>query len=128
MLYEQGDGFLRSCGEQRMRYVYPYRSLIEHGLHVAGILRLPGRLARPDSGHARCRTAPHGGGRGPRPGERLDTAQAFGMFTREAAVILFGEDEALGTLEAGTAADLVLLSADRSSPRPRTGSGRYGSS
>ena len=111
MLYEQGDGFLRSCGEQRMRYVYPYRSLIEHGLHVAGSSDCPVVSPNPVLGMRDAVLRRTEEGEELAPGEKLDTVQAFGMFTREAAYSI-GEDEALGTLEAGKAADLVLLSAD----------------
>ena len=35
-LFEQGDGFLASCGPERIKRVYPFRSLIENGIRVAG--------------------------------------------------------------------------------------------
>jgi len=94
-----------------MRHVYPYRSLIEHGLHVAGSSDCPVVSPDPILGMRDAVLRRTEEGQELAPGERLDPAQAFGMFTREAAYSILEEGD-LGTLEAGKAADLVLLSAD----------------
>jgi predicted amidohydrolase YtcJ len=111
MLYEQGDGFLRSCGEERMAWVYPYRAMIDAGLHVAGSSDCPVVSADPLLGmrDAICRRTEQG--RTLAPEQCLDGHQALRMWTEGAAYSLFMEHER-GTLTVGAVADLVVLSAD----------------
>lgn len=110
-LYEQGDGFLSSCGEARIKYVYPYRSLIEHGLHVAGSSDCPVVSPNPILGMRDAVLRRTEGGQVLAPGERLGVVQAMHMFTRESAYAI-NEEEDFGSLEVGKAADLILLSVD----------------
>lgn len=111
MLYEQGDGFLSSCGEERMQHVYPYRSLIESGLHVAGSSDCPVVSPNPILGMRDAILRRTEAGKVLAPQERLDPAQALHMYTRESAYAIF-EDEDLGALEVGKIADVILLSGD----------------
>ncbi len=111
MLYEQGDGFLRSCGERRMRWVYPYRALIEHHLHVAGSSDCPVVSPDPILGMRDAVLRKTEQGRVLAPSQRLGVSQALRMFTYDAAYSIF-EEEQLGSWGEGKAADLVVLSAD----------------
>ena len=111
MLYEQGDGFYRSCGEERMQLVYPYRALIEMGLHVAGSSDCPVVSPDPVLGMRDAILRQTEEGRVLAPAQRLDPDQALRMFTSEAAYSLFEEGEK-GTIEEGKLADMVVLSGD----------------
>ena len=111
MLYEQGDGFYRSCGEARMQWVYPYRALIEKGIHVAGSSDCPVVSPDPILGMRDAILRKTEEGRVLAPAQRLDPDQALRMYTLEAAYSLF-EEETKGTIEEGKFADIVVLSAN----------------
>jgi predicted amidohydrolase YtcJ len=111
MLFEQGDAFARACGLARLPSVYPYRTLIDAGLHVAGSSDCPVVSADPILGMRDAMLRRTEEGRTLAPAERLDPRQALRMWTEEAAYALFMEDER-GALAVGRAADLVVLSAD----------------
>jgi predicted amidohydrolase YtcJ len=92
MLYEQGDGFYRSCGEERIQWVYPYRAFIEKGLHVAGSSDCPVVSADPILGMRDALLRQTEEGRVLAPAQRLDPEQALHMFTQGAAYSLFEEE------------------------------------
>jgi predicted amidohydrolase YtcJ len=114
MLYEQGDGFYRSCGDERIEWVYPYKAYIEKGLHVAGSSDCPVVSQDPILGMRDGILRRTEEGRVLAPEQRLSFDQVLQMFTLEAAYSLFAELEK-GSLEVGKVADMVLLSADPSS-------------
>jgi len=111
MLYEQGEGFYRSCGEERIQLVYPYRSFIERGLHVAGSSDSPVVSADPVLGMRDSMMRQTEEGRILAPEQRLNPEQALHLFTQGAAYSLFEEDN-IGTIEEGKLADMVILSDD----------------
>jgi predicted amidohydrolase YtcJ len=111
MLYEQGDGFYRSCGAERIHWVYPYKTYIEQGLHVAGSSDCPVVSQDPLLGMRDGILRQTEEGRILAPEQRLSFEQVLHMFTVEAAYSLFEENEK-GTLEEGKLADLVVLSGD----------------
>jgi predicted amidohydrolase YtcJ len=111
MLYEQGDGFYRSCGEERIHRVYPYKTFIESGLHTAGSSDCPVVSPDPLLGMRDAVLRQTEEGRVLAPEQRLAPEQALYMFTQDAAWSLFDEREK-GTLQEGRLADLLVLSAD----------------
>ncbi|MBC8443558.1 MAG: amidohydrolase [Deltaproteobacteria bacterium] len=119
MLYEQGDGFYRSCGEERIKMVYPYRALIESGIHVAGSSDWPVVSPDPILGMRDAIMRMTEEGRVLAPAQCLEPQQVLDMYTREAAYSLFEEDEK-GTIEEGKLADMVILSADPLTTPPET--------
>jgi predicted amidohydrolase YtcJ len=106
MLYEQGDGFFRSCGEERIQWVYPYRELIEHGIHVAGSSDCPVVSPDPILGMRDSIMRKTEEGRVLAPSQRLDADMALRMYTKEAAFSIFEENN-IGTIEEGKLADMV---------------------
>jgi len=108
-LYEQGDGFLASCGPERIQRVYPFRSLIDKGIRVAGSSDCPVVSHDPLLGMRDAVLRRTEQGRVLAPEERLDPEQALRMFTIEAARASFDEEEK-GTIRPGKLADLVVLS------------------
>jgi predicted amidohydrolase YtcJ len=111
MLYEQGDAFFRLCGEERMAWVYPYRAMIDAGLHVAGSSDCPVVSADPLLGMRDAMRRRTEQGHTLAPEQCLDGHQVLRMWTEDAAYSLFMEHER-GTLTVGAVADLVVLSAD----------------
>jgi len=92
-------------GAERTRHVYPFRDFFAAGIPLAGSSDAP--IEHPDV-IAAIDYAVNRGGFHPEQG--VEPEQAVAMFTRNAAFIQFEEAEK-GALEAGKAADLVILSA-----------------
>ena len=101
-------------GEERMRYAYAWRSLLDSDIRIAGgsdapvepVQPLPGIFAavtRQDFEHW-----PDGGWH---PEQRVSREEALRMFTLDAAYSVFEED-LKGSLEACKLADMVVLSKD----------------
>jgi len=110
-LFEQGDGFLDSCGPERIQRVYPFRSLLERGIRVAGSSDCPVVSHDPLLGIQDAVMRKTEAGKVLAPGERLSPDQALRMFTIEAARASFEEDRK-GSIRPGKLADLVVLSGD----------------
>jgi predicted amidohydrolase YtcJ len=106
-----GDGFLDAFGPERGHRLYPYRTLINHGIRVAGASDSPVAPAVPLMGirDAVLRKTCSGADFGPE--EKLSVGEAIGLYTSEAAYFSFDEDKA-GTIEPGKYADLVVLDRD----------------
>lgn len=119
MLYEQGDGFYRSCGAARVPWVYPYRALIEAGLHVAGSSDCPVVSANPLLGMRAGVTRRTEAGEVLAPEQCLAPAQALHMWTTGAAYAL-GEEQLKGALRPGMLADIAVLSGDLLAEPPET--------
>ena len=119
MLFEQGDGFYNSCGRERIQWVYPYRSLIEAGVHVAGSSDNPVVSPDPVLGMRDSIMRKTEEGRVLAPEQRLDPKQALTMYNQEAAFSVFEENN-LGTIAEGKQADMVILSEDPLSTPPET--------
>jgi predicted amidohydrolase YtcJ len=106
-----GDGFLEAFGAERAHQLYPYRSLIDRGIRVAGASDSPVAPALPLVGirDAVLRKTSSGADIG--KGEALSVREAIGLYTSEAGYFSFDEDN-LGTIEPGKCADLVVLDRD----------------
>lgn len=106
-----GDGFLEAFGPERAHGLYPYRSLIDRGVRVAGASDSPVAPALPLMGirDAVLRRTRSGADIGKK--ESLSLREAIGLYTSEAGYFSFDENR-LGTIEAGKYADLVVLDRD----------------
>ena len=94
-----------------MAWVYPYRAMIDAGLHVAGSSDFPVVSADPLLGMRDAMWRRTEQGRTLAPEQCLDARQALHMWTEGAAYSLFMERDR-GRLAVGAIADLVVLSAD----------------
>jgi predicted amidohydrolase YtcJ len=106
-----GDGFLEAFGLERGHRLYPYRSLMQHGIHLAGASDCPVAPALPLLGIRDAIVRKTGSGADFGPEERLGIDDALALYTSEAAHFSFDE-ERMGTLEPGKYADLVVLDRD----------------
>ncbi len=106
-----GDGFLEAFGPERAHGLYPYRSLVEGGVRVAGASDSPVAPALPLMGirDAVLRRTRSGADIG--KAEGLSVREAIRLYTSEAGYFSFEEDD-LGTIEPGRHADLVVLDRD----------------
>ena len=99
--------------------VYPYRALIERGIHVAGSSDWPVVSPDPILGMRDAIMRMTEEGRVLAPAQCLEPQQVLDMYTREAAYSIFEED-VKGTIEEGKLADMVILSADPLTTPPET--------
>jgi predicted amidohydrolase YtcJ len=95
----------------RVRWAYPFRTLLAHGHAIAGSSDAPFDSSDPWVGLAAAldRVAPGGGSANSTPEETLTVDQALALYTGNAAVALGETDR--GCLEAGYRADLVITDA-----------------
>jgi hypothetical protein len=91
-------------GDERIRRVHPYRSLLYAGIPISGGSDSPVTPYDPLAGIQAA--ADH-----PNPDERVTLTEALRMFTSTAAWSAF-EEKHKGSLEAGKLADLVVLAED----------------
>jgi predicted amidohydrolase YtcJ len=98
---ERYEAFL---GRPRLRMIHPYRTMLSHGIVLAGGSDSPVTRIDPLSGIEAAATHPHSE-------ERLQVTDAIKMFTVNGARFGFEEDQK-GSIETGKAADLVVLSED----------------
>ena len=105
---EFGDGYLRDYGE-RTRYMFPSRTLLEHGIPVAASSDSPVTTNDPYMGMYEAMTRATSGGQTVYSEETVTIEQAIRMYTRNGAHAAF-EESIKGTLEPGKLADLAILS------------------
>ena len=106
-----GDGFLEAFGPERGHRLYPYLSLLDQGIHVAGASDSPVAHALPLTGirDAALRRTSSGAEIG--PDEKLSVREAIGLYTSEAGYFSFDETT-VGKIEPGRYADIVVLDQD----------------
>ena len=111
-----GDGFVDAFGEEGAGRLYPFKSMLQAGIHLGGSSDNPVSLHDPRLGLAGAvlRTSPSGRIIG--PGQRLTMDEALRMFTAGSAWLSF-EEEISGTLEIGKRADFTVFARD---PRKMT--------
>ncbi|HZY93538.1 MAG TPA: amidohydrolase [Candidatus Bathyarchaeia archaeon] len=93
-------------GKTRLRGLYPFRSLIEEGVHVAAGSDAPVEDPNPFEGIWSAIARPGLAGN-----EKLTVGQAIGTYTTGAAFSSFSEGFR-GTLRPGRSAEMVVLSSD----------------
>lgn len=102
--------FLRGVLGGRAEELFPLRDMTDMGITLSGGSDAPCTLPDPIAGiHAACNH--------PVPGQSLTAAQALKMFTCNAAWTTFDEGER-GSLEAGKAADMVILNRNPLAMKP----------
>lgn len=97
---------MEQIGPERCRWTYPYRSLVETGVKLAGASDAP--ICPPDVLQALQRFVTR---EGFVPEQTISAAQAVRAYTIDAAYAQF-EEQIKGSLSVGKRADLVVLSAN----------------
>jgi hypothetical protein len=106
-----GDGFMDSFGHPKSDKLYPYRTLLDEGILVAGASDSPVTSYNPLIGLRDAVLRRTASGRHMGAEQRVDVEQALRMYTNAAAYISFDED-VKGSIEIGKLADFTLLSQD----------------
>lgn len=96
--------YRKLLGDKRLERVHPYRTLLDHGVTIAGGSDSPVTPYSPLSG---IRAAVQH----PNPAQRVTRTEALQMFTSSAAWIGF-EEKRKGTIREGMLADLVVTDQD----------------
>ena len=109
-IIELGEGFEKALGS-RISLTYPFKSLIDHGVRVAGSSDCPVVPCPPLWNIYAALTRTTEIGRVLVPAQRITPEEAIKMFTVEAAYASL-EEEKKGSLSVGKLADYVVLSGD----------------
>jgi predicted amidohydrolase YtcJ len=106
-----GDGYYEAIGPARAEYLYPYRSLIDAGILLAGSSDAPVIDASPLVALRDAVLRRTDGGVTIGAAETLSMEEALAVYTRNAAYAEWSEGR-IGTLEPGALADFVALDRD----------------
>jgi hypothetical protein len=109
--WEFGDGYIRNYGRHRANVMFPARSLLARGVHVAGSSDAPVTHYAPLFGIEQALTRKTSDGDVCGPPEVLELSAAIRMHTLNGAYASFEED-VKGSVEVGKLADLAVLSED----------------
>lgn len=111
-LWFDGDVYLKRVGAERSRWLYPIRTLIDHGLAVAGSSDGPVvPNVSPLLGAFAAITRRSKAGPMVSEAEAITISEALDLFTRRATYAC-GEEGQKGSIEPGKVADFVLLNED----------------
>jgi hypothetical protein len=110
-IYFHGERYLDTVPDERLKHLYPIRTLLDHGINVAASSDCP--IVPPDpliginaAMHRLSASGESVGGR-----EKIQSTAALHMYTLNAARATF-EETIKGTITPGKLADLVVLNAD----------------
>lgn len=117
LLFEQGEALAQVCGGEQGPWALPLRAYLEAGLVVAGSSDSPALSLDPLLGMRAALTREMAGGGYLHPDQALTVKQALSLYHHGAAYAL-GQEEELGAIQCGMAADLLVLSADPFSTPP----------
>ena len=106
-----GDGFVEAFGEETADTLYPFKSMLQAGIHLGGSSDCPVSPNDPRMGLAGAVLRRSASGRTIGPQERLTMDVALRMFTSESAWLSFDENIA-GTIEMGKRADFTVFADD----------------
>ena len=111
-LWFDGDVYLDRVGPERSRWLYPIRTLLAHGIHVAGSSDGPVVPdVNPLLGVYAAVTRMSKAGRKVAPEEAISLHEALSLFTLGAAYAC-GQADDRGSIKPGKMADMVVLGAD----------------
>ena len=108
---ELGDGYVEAFGPDLAHQLYPFKSMLDAGLHIGGSSDCPVASLDPRLGlrDAILRQTPSGLTLGPQ--QALNAEEALGIYTRGAAYLSFDE-QTNGTIELGKRADFTIMADD----------------
>lgn len=110
-LGELGDGFIEAFGPEKAALLYPFKSMLDIGMHIGGSSDSPVALLDPRLGLRDAVTRKSSSGEVLGPNQALTMDQALRVYTREAAYLSFDENNC-GIIEPGKRADFTVMDAD----------------
>jgi len=108
-LYEFGDGYMRNYGEKRVSNMFACKSYFDNEIIAAGSSDCPITFSNPLLGMHLAVNRITQSGQAISQNQRVTIEQALRMFTYNGSYACF-EESRKGSIEAGKAADLVVLS------------------
>jgi predicted amidohydrolase YtcJ len=110
-LYYSGERYLAQVAPAAQKWLYPFKSLMDSGIVVAGSSDSPVVPLHPLTGIQAAVTRRAESGQTVLGSEGITPGQAMDMYTLNAANVAF-EEKIKGTLSPGKLADIVMLSGD----------------
>lgn len=110
-VYYHGERYLADVPEETQPWLYPFRSLLDAGIVVAGSSDSPVVPLNPMHGIYAAVTRRAESGQTLSPEEKISIRQALDMYTRNGAFASF-EENIKGSLAPGMLADIVMLSSN----------------
>jgi predicted amidohydrolase YtcJ len=107
-IYFSGDRYLATVPDKQFAHLYPFRTLLSHGIKLAGSSDCPVVPPNPLTGMIAAVLRMSSNGRAVGGAEKISVRQALQMYTRQAAHAQF-EEAAKGSITAGKLADLVVV-------------------
>ena len=117
-VYYSGDRYLENVRRPQLRYLYPLKTLIQHGVIVAGSSDCPISPPNPLVGLYGAVSRMSETGKSVVPSERIPIIEALQMYTIYAADVSF-EEKTKGSIAPGKLADLVVLNEDPTQVAPK---------
>ncbi len=117
-IYYSGDRYLKTVPDFQLQHLYPIKTLIENGVHVAAGSDCPVSPADPLIGMYTAITRMSETGEILGTKESISTVEALRLYTDYAAKTSF-EETAKGSITPGKVADLVVLSDDPTAVTPQ---------
>jgi predicted amidohydrolase YtcJ len=111
LVYEIGEGYKEALGEERCKYLYPLKALLDEGIKASCNSDWPVSNGNPLSGIYSAVNRETWKGTKLGPSQRISLMEAIKAYTINGAYASFEEDYK-GSLEEGKLADLVVLSDD----------------
>lgn len=106
-----GDRYLETVPPEKIPHLYPFGTLLEKGVRVAGSSDCPTAPVDPWRGIYAAVTRKTGSGRCVGENEAVDLVSALRMYTTHGAEVSFSEGS-LGSITPGKSADMILLDKD----------------
>jgi predicted amidohydrolase YtcJ len=110
-IYYSGERYLSTVDPEAQKWLYPFKSLVDCGLTVAGSSDSPVVPNNPLMGMYAAVTRRAENGQEVLPAEAVSARRALEMYTRNAAYVT-GEENVKGSLSPGQLADMAVLSAN----------------
>jgi len=116
-IHYNGERYLETVPERQLEHLYPFRTLLDHGIEIAGSSDCPVVPPDPLTGIYAAVSRKAETGDTVTGAEKIPPLEALKMYTRTPARAMF-EDTLKGTVSPGKLADLAILNGDPTSLPP----------
>jgi predicted amidohydrolase YtcJ len=110
-IYYNGERYRQTVPEQQLKYLYPAKTLLNHGIKVAGSSDCPIVPINPFTAIYAAHTRLDATGSFVASHEKISLMDALHLYTKNAAHAMFEED-IKGTIAPGKMADFIVLQTD----------------
>ena len=110
-IYYQGERYLKTVPDEQLKHLYPIKTLLHHGIRVAGSSDCPIAPPNPLIGMYAAISRKNQAGEFVGKSQNISVMSALRMYTQNGAYALF-EETVKGSISPGKVADLVILNGD----------------